>query len=85
MGHGRAAVGTGGRGRLGEFGRGFADLAADQIADEEAGLAGRAGHPSVVAHPHEALGQDMGEEAIQEGVDLEEGAASVVPRYGGRR
>jgi len=38
VGHGRAAVGTGGRGRLGEFGRGFADFAADQAADEEAGL-----------------------------------------------
>ena len=75
-----SAIGTAGSWRVGEVGSGFVDLAAEEGADQEAGLAGCATEPAVVADPHEAFGKDVGAEALEEGIDLESYHA---PLFGG--
>lgn len=55
-------------GWLGENGLGFVELAAYQRADQQSGFARGSAHPAVVAHPHEAFGQNMGEPAFDEAV-----------------
>ena len=56
-------------GWLGENGLGFIELAADQGAHQQAGFARGPAHPAVMAHAHEAFGQDMGEPAFEEIID----------------
>ena len=58
-------------GRLGENGLGFVELAADQRAHQQAGLARGPAHPAVMAHAHEARGQDVGEPAFEEIIDAQ--------------
>ena len=66
----RAAIGAGGRWKLGEVRGRFADFATDQSAHQQTSLAGCATEPSEVTDPHETLRKHMSEEAMEEGVDL---------------